>query len=116
MRRIVNAFYFSLDGLKRAFRTEAAVRQEIILLLVALPVAFLISSSAIQFAALIGSLLMILAVELLNTSIEKLSDHVRPERHEDIKYVKDLGSAAVLAACAMALLVWCATVLQLFWA
>jgi diacylglycerol kinase (ATP) len=106
MRRIINAFFFSMDGLSRAYRTEAAVRQELILIALALPVAAFLSRSVAEFIILIGVLLIVLSVELLNTALEKLSDHVRPERHEDIKYVKDLGSAAVLAVLILAATVW----------
>lgn len=58
--------------------------------------------------ALIGSLLLLLVVELLNTAVEKLADHVTPEHHATIKVVKDLGSAAVFCALALAVLVWSA--------
>jgi diacylglycerol kinase (ATP) len=107
MRRIINAFFFSIDGLARAARTEAAVRQELIALALALPLAFLVARSAFDYALLIGVLLIVLAVELLNTAIEKLCDHVRPERHDDIKFIKDLGSAAVLCVLTLAVMVWC---------
>jgi diacylglycerol kinase (ATP) len=106
MRRIYNAFFYSLDGLTRAFRTEAAVRQECILLLLALPLAAWLARDFAGFALLVGVLLLLLAVELLNTAVEKLADHVRPDRHDDIKFVKDLGSAAVLCAIVLAALVW----------
>ncbi len=106
MRRIWKALFYSLDGLRAAFRTEAAVREEIIALCLAIPLAFLLARSPLDYVLLVGVVLMVLAVELLNTAVEKLADHVTPERHSDIKYVKDLGSAAVLAALVFAGSVW----------
>jgi diacylglycerol kinase (ATP) len=107
MLRIYNAFLYSLAGLSRAFRTEPAIRQECLLLLAALPLAGWLARSLSEFALLMGVLLLLLAVELLNTAVEKLCDHVRPERHDDIKYIKDMGSAAVFCAILIASLVWC---------
>ncbi|MBM3608576.1 MAG: diacylglycerol kinase, partial [Alphaproteobacteria bacterium] len=65
-----------------------------------------------QRIALIGVMLIILAVELLNTCVEKLCDHVTPERHPQIKAVKDMGSAAVFCALALAGLVWLAALAE----
>ena len=115
MDRIYKAFFHSLDGLKHALLTERAVRQEAVLLIVALPVAIVLAKTAWVFAALIGSLLAVVAIELLNTAIEKLSDHVTPERHDDIKIVKDLGSAAVLMGLLSALLVWITAIADWLW-
>jgi diacylglycerol kinase (ATP) len=106
MRRIYHAFFFSMDGLSRGFRTETAIRQEMLLLLIATPLAFWLGRSFFETAILISVLLMLLAVELLNTAIEKLCDHVRPERHDDIKFIKDLGSAAVFCLLIVAGLFW----------
>jgi diacylglycerol kinase (ATP) len=106
MRRLYNAFFYSLDGLSRAFRTESAVRQECFLLLLSALAAAWVASDLASYALLVGVIVILIAIELLNTAIEKLADHVRPERHEDIKYVKDLGSAAVLCAIVFAALVW----------
>ena len=96
----------SRRALARAWHSEAAIRQELLLLLVALPLVFIISGDGWRRALLIGTLLIVLAVELLNTAIEKLCDHLAPERNDSIGYVKDLGSAAVLMSLLLAGAVW----------
>jgi diacylglycerol kinase (ATP) len=106
LKRIILAYQNSKRALLRAFATEAAVRQELILLVVSLPLAWMIASGLWMFAFLVGSLLIVLAVELLNTAIEKLCDQLHPDRHETIGYVKDLGSAAVLMTLLLAGMVW----------
>jgi diacylglycerol kinase (ATP) len=106
MHRIFAAFQNSRRALIRAWSSEAAVRQELILLALALPLAALIAPGLWTAVALIASLLGVLAVELLNTAIEKLCDQLHPERHDSIGYVKDLGSAAVLMSLLIAGGVW----------
>jgi diacylglycerol kinase (ATP) len=106
MGRIWRALLNSLNGLNWAFRNEPALRQEIILLVIALPSAIWLARDAIAFAALIGVILLLIAVELLNTAIEKLCDHVTPEHHRQIGRVKDIASAAVFIALALVALVW----------
>jgi diacylglycerol kinase (ATP) len=106
MQRIIAAFFNSKRALGRAFQSEAAVRQELILLALALPFVFLLADETWKRVALISVVLVVLAVELLNTAIEKLCDHLNPAQNENIGYVKDLGSAAVLMALLSAGLVW----------
>jgi diacylglycerol kinase (ATP) len=108
MRRLAAAFQNSQRALRRAFRDEPALRQEMLLILFGLPLAFVLADDAVQRAALIGSLVLLLAVELLNTAVEKLCDKLHPDRDPAIGYVKDLGSAAVLAAICIASLMWLA--------
>ena len=115
MRRIVLAFFNSRAGLAYAMRTEKAVQQEIFLLLAAVPLALLIGVDTWRRAALIASVLALIAVELLNTCIEKLCDHVTPETHPEIKIVKDMGSAAVLFALIAVGLLWVAAVVDRVW-
>ena len=106
MQRIVAAFFNSKRALGRAFQSESAVRQELILLAVSLPLSVLIAEETWKRVALVSVILVVLAVELLNTAIEKLCDHLNPAQHDTIGYVKDLGSAAVLMALLLAGLVW----------
>jgi diacylglycerol kinase (ATP) len=106
MLRLIAAFQNSKRALTRALQQEPAVRQELILLGLGLPLAAVISPTLWTAVALIGSLLGILAVELLNTAIEKLCDQLHPDRHEAIGYVKDLGSAAVLMSLIIAGAIW----------
>jgi diacylglycerol kinase (ATP) len=108
MTRLWKAFFHTLYGLRWALRHEAAVRQEFAALAIAVPLSFVVAASPGWWLALIGSLLLLLIVELLNTAIEKLSDHVTPEHSAAIKVVKDVGSAAVFIALTLAVMVWVA--------
>ncbi len=111
LQRLINATRNSFRGLRHAFLTEAAFTQEVIVFVLALPAAWLIAPGPAWFVAMIGSLLVLMAVELLNTGLEKLSDHVTPSHHPMIGIVKDYGSAAVFCGIALAGLVWLAAVL-----
>ena len=106
MDALAAAFLNSLRGFRAAALTERAVRQELVVLVMAAPAAALIARNAWIFGLLLGALLLLLAVETLNTAIEKLCDHVTPHHHPTIGVVKDLGSAAVLFALLLAMLVW----------
>src|SRR5262249_47334683 len=90
-----NAMIHSVRGLRYTIAHEAAVRQEVIVLTLAVLLGFFVAPSPAWYVAMIGVLLILLAVELLNTSIERLSDHVTPEHHIEIGMIKDAGSAAV---------------------
>jgi diacylglycerol kinase (ATP) len=96
----------SWRGLIAAARSEQAFREELVALAVAVPLAFFIAAEAWKRLALIGVILLLMAVELLNTAIEKLSDHVTPARHPDIGRIKDISSAAVGVALAIAGFTW----------
>jgi diacylglycerol kinase (ATP) len=106
MRRILSATLNSFRGLGWAFRHEAALRQEVIGMILATPLAWIIADDAPMFIALVGVILILIAVELLNTAVEKLADHITPEHHPEIGIVKDLGSAAVFAMLCLCALVW----------
>jgi diacylglycerol kinase (ATP) len=108
VKRIFNATVNSLRGLSSGIRTEAAVREEAIALLLALPAGAFLAPSLAWYVAMIASLLVVLAVELLNTAIEKLSDHVTRDHHPEIGMIKDFGSAAVFCALCLASIVWIA--------
>jgi diacylglycerol kinase (ATP) len=96
----------SWSGLKAAARSEAAFREEIVALALAVPLAFFVTPLAWKRLTLIGVVLLLMLVELLNTAIEKLSDHVTATHHPDIGRIKDMGSAAVGVALLMAGLFW----------
>lgn len=106
MFRMWRATVNSWRGLLAAARSEQAFREELLALAVAVPLAFLVASEPWKRFALIGVILLLLAVELLNTAIEKLSDHVSPAQHPDIGRIKDMGSAAVGIALAIAGFTW----------
>ena len=108
VERIRLATLNSLHGLKFAFANEQAFRQEIYLLTVAVPIGILIAPSFAWYVAMIGVLLLVLAIELLNTGLEKLCDHVMVDRHPQIGIVKDCGSAGVMFSLVLAGLVWLA--------
>jgi diacylglycerol kinase (ATP) len=102
----VRAAVNSWRGLIAAAKSEQAFREELVALVVALPLAFVIATSAWKRLALIGVILLLMAIELLNTAIEKLSDHVTPALHPDIGRIKDMSSAAVGVALALAGFTW----------
>jgi diacylglycerol kinase (ATP) len=108
VKRLYRATINTLRGLACGIKTEAALREEAIVLALALPVAIFVAPSVAWYVAMIGSLLVVLAIELLNTAIEKLADHVTREQHPQIGLVKDFGSAAVFCALCLAGLVWLA--------
>jgi diacylglycerol kinase (ATP) len=108
--RIYQATLNTFRGLTWAARSEAAVRQEIAVLAIAIPVGFFLAPNIGWYVAMIGVLLAIMAVELLNTAIEKMADHVTPEWHSQIGSIKDCGSAAVFCALCLAAMVWIAGV------
>jgi diacylglycerol kinase (ATP) len=112
MNALIAAFFNSMRGFSAAARTERAVRQELVALALAVPAALFISSSLWVRVALIGTILLTLAVELMNTAVEKLCDHVTPAKNPQVGLVKDMGSAAVLCALALAALVWAAAILE----
>src|SRR3984957_12201853 len=106
--RIFSATKNSLRGIVDGVKTEAAVREEAIAFVLAVPVGFFIAPSLAWYVAMIGALFVVLAVEFLNTAIEKLSDHVTPEQHRDIGRIKDFGSSAVFFALRPYGFVWVA--------
>jgi len=104
--RMWRATLNSWRGMIAAARSEQAFREELIALAIAVPLAFLIAADAWKRLTLIGVILLLMAVELLNTAIEKLSDHVTPAHHPDIGRIKDMSSAAVGVALAIAGFTW----------
>ena len=114
LARIWGAFLNTLSGLREGLATEAAIKQEAALLFIGVPLAFLIATDLWTWVALVGSLLVLLAVEFLNTAIERLCNHIQPEKHDAIRITKDLGSAAVFFAIALVALVWIAALLVRF--
>jgi diacylglycerol kinase (ATP) len=104
--RLINAFRYSLDGLSAAYRHEDAFRQEIWLALVLIPAAFFMPASGLGKALMIGSVLLVLVVELINSAIEAVVDRVSLDHHHLAKRAKDIGSAAVLIALINVAAVW----------
>ena len=115
MVRLWKAFLNTLSGLGWALRYETAVREEFIAIMLGLPASFFVARDIPWWLALNGSLIVLIVVELLNTAVEKLSDHVTPTHSHAIKVVKDLGSAAVFFALSLAFMIWCAALYLRFW-
>lgn len=106
LRRIWNAFGYSMDGLQSAYKYEAAIRQEALLAAMLIPLALWLPVSNIGKALMIGSVLLVIIVELLNSAIEAIVDRVSLDRHELAKRAKDIASAAVLVSLVNVLVVW----------
>jgi diacylglycerol kinase (ATP) len=94
------------NGLAFAIRSEQAVREELVALALAIPMAWLIGVTAMRKLELVAVVALVLVVELLNTAIEKLSDRLTMDHDPQIGRVKDMGSAAVGVALVMAGLFW----------
>ena len=105
-RRVYRALRYSTRGLISAWRTESAFRQELTLASVLIPAAWLLPIPLMQVLALIASVLMVLIVELINSSIEAAVDRISLDHHRLSGQAKDLGSAAVFLALLLCLLAW----------
>ena len=106
MLRFWRATLNSRNGLAFAIRSEQAVREEIVALLLALPLAWLIGATTMRRVEMIAVVVLVLVVELLNTAIEKLADRLTTDHDPQIGRVKDMGSAAVGVSLVMAGLFW----------
>jgi diacylglycerol kinase (ATP) len=105
-RRLIGAFKYSLDGLQSAWKSEEAIKVELFLMPLFIFLAIYFGPGKIEKILLIGSAILVLIVELLNTGLEKTIDRISLERHELSKIVKDIGSGAVLVAMLNFLMVW----------
>ena len=106
LRRLINAFGYSAEGFKAAFVHEDAFRQEVFLACVLIPLGIYWGKTNIEKAMLAGAVILVLIVELLNSSIEASVDHTSIERHPLAKRAKDIGSSAVFLALINFFLVW----------
>ena len=104
--RLVNATRYSMSGLEAAARNEDAFRQELVLAAVLLPIALWIGPGGIGKALLVGSVLLVLVVELLNSAVEATVDRISLENHRLAKRAKDIGSAAVMLSLVNVVAVW----------
>ncbi|WP_447527754.1 MULTISPECIES: diacylglycerol kinase [unclassified Vreelandella] len=103
---LVHSTRYSWKGLRAAFTNEAAFRQEVVICVVLLPLAWWLADTAMAWLTLVGSLFMVLIVELLNSAVENVVDRIGPEHHELSGRAKDIGSAAVMLSLIMAGLTW----------
>lgn len=114
LRRIVNAARYSVIGLHAAWKHEAAFRQECTLAALLIPLAFWLGETAVARSLLVGSCLIVLITELLNSAIEAAVDRMGPERHELSARAKDLGSAAVFVSLCLVVVTWALIALERF--
>jgi len=104
--RLVAATGYSAAGLRAAWRSEEAFRQEAVLAMALLPVALWLGQTMLQRALLVGVCLLVVVVELLNSAVEAVVDRIGPDLHELSGQAKDMGSAAVLLSLLLAALTW----------
>ncbi|WP_245182449.1 diacylglycerol kinase [Glaciimonas immobilis] len=114
LRRIFSAFFYSIDGFKSAWKNENAFRQELVVVIPGIIVAFFLPVSPTQKLLLIAVLVWIIIIELINSAIEAVVDRVSLERNPLSKNAKDFGSAAVLLTCLLAVATWGVILYPLF--
>lgn len=112
LRRVISAARNSLAGLAEAIRCEDAFRQELVLAAILLPLGLWLGRGGMERALLVGSVLLVLIVELLNSAVEATVDRISFENHRLAKRAKDIGSAAVLITLLNAALVWLLVVID----
>jgi diacylglycerol kinase (ATP) len=106
LRRLINATGYSISGLAQAVRSEDAFRMELVVAAIALPVGLFLGTTGVAKALLVGSVLIVLIVELLNSAVEATVDRISLEDHRLAKRAKDIGSAAVMISLVNAAAVW----------
>ena len=107
MKRVVNAFFYSIEGIGSTWKHEEAFRQEMMLAFVLVPLAVVLPVELLGKALMIGSVLLVLIVELLNSAVEWCVDlAAQQQRHPFAKRAKDMGSAAVFLSLVNCLLMW----------
>jgi diacylglycerol kinase (ATP) len=115
LTRAIHAAKNSWHGLIFAYQEESAFRQELVLLLVLSPIAILLPVGLLEKALMICSLIMVLVIELLNSSVEAAIDRISFEHHDLSKRAKDFGSAAVMLALFIAFVIWAAVLYKEFY-
>jgi diacylglycerol kinase (ATP) len=106
LRRVWNAMGYSMHGFRAAYQHEDAFRMELVIAAVAIPLALWLPVGNIGKALLVGSILLVLLVELINSAIEATVDRISLENHDLAKRAKDIGSAAVFVSLVNAAAVW----------
>ncbi|MBW2466986.1 MAG: diacylglycerol kinase [Deltaproteobacteria bacterium] len=109
--RLVRALGWSMSGLRTTFRKEEAFRQELLSCIILVPLAFYLGETGMEKAILLGSLMLVLIVELLNSAVEAVVDRVGTEEHELAAHAKDMGSAAVFLSLLNVPIVWLLVIL-----
>ena len=112
IKRLINAFGYSCDGLRAAFRHEDAFRQEVMLAIVLVPLAFWLESQLLGRVLMISCVFLVLIVELINSAIEATVDRISLDDHRLAKRAKDIGSASVLICLLNLFTVWALVLLS----
>ena len=106
LTRLLNAFGYSVAGFRAAYKHEDAFRQEIHLAAILIPLALWLPATHIGKALMIGSVLLVIMIELINSAIEATVDRISLENHDLAKRAKDIGSSAVLVSLINVVIVW----------
>lgn len=112
--RIINAFFYSMEGLKAAYIHESAFRQETWLALLLVPLALWLPVPLLHKALLLSTILLVMLTELLNSAVEAVVDRISFEHHELAKRAKDIGSAAVFMSMMIFVVIWAGVLLTRF--
>ncbi len=106
VKRIIDAAGYSFQGIRFAWQNEAAFRQELLLAVVLIPLAFFIGEATVQIIVLITPIFLVLVVELINSAIEAVVDRIGDEPHSLSGAAKDIGSAAVFMCLVLLAFIW----------
>jgi len=106
LRRLLNAFGYSMAGLKAAYKNEDAFRQEVLMAIVLIPLGIYLGETGVARAMMVASVILVVIVELLNSSIEATVDRISLDNHALAERAKDIGSAAVLISLVNMAVVW----------
>ncbi|OOF70837.1 diacylglycerol kinase [Rodentibacter caecimuris] len=106
LTHLIKSTGYSLQGLKSAFQKETAFRHECFAAVILIPLALWLGKTKVEIALMIGSVLLVMAIELLNSAIEAVVDRIGTEHHELSGRAKDQGSAAVFMAICIAIVIW----------
>ena len=106
LNRLINALKYSIAGTLAAFKHEDAFRQEVVLFLILAPIALFLTNAPSERALMIGSLILIIIIELLNSAVEATVDRISIKHHKLAKRAKDIGSAAVFFSLINAVIIW----------
>ncbi len=106
LKRLLKATLYSWQGFKACYQKEEAFRQEAWLALVMIPLALWLGEGGLQIAMMVGSVVLVLIVEILNSAIEAVVDRIGPEHHELSGRAKDMGSAAVMFSLLNVVVIW----------
>jgi diacylglycerol kinase (ATP) len=106
IKRIISACGYSIKGLSSCWRNEAAFRQEVMAMVVLVPLAFYLGDSGLEIALMLFTCMLVLIVEVLNSSVEAVVDRIGHEHHDLSGLAKDLGSAAVMLSIMTLTITW----------